>query len=90
MNNAPAYMYWLSSGVILHGCKKIFPAQSDTSFFVVVCFFFFLIVFYRAAPAAHGGSQARNQPTPEPQQHRIRASSATYTTVHGNGGSLTH
>ena len=26
---------------------------------------------------------------PEPQQHRIRAASATYTTAHGNAGSLT-
>uniref|UniRef100_A0A4X1UVP8 Uncharacterized protein n=1 Tax=Sus scrofa TaxID=9823 RepID=A0A4X1UVP8_PIG len=28
--------------------------------------------------------------TPQPQQHQIRASSATYTTAHGNAGSLTH
>ena len=31
-----------------------------------------------------------HQPTPEPQQRRIRAASATYTTAHGNAGSLTH
>ena len=30
------------------------------------------------------------QPTPQPQQHRIRATSATHTTAHGNAGSLTH
>ena len=30
------------------------------------------------------------QPTPQPQQHRIQASSATYTTAHGNAGFLTH
>ena len=29
------------------------------------------------------------QPTPEPQQCQIRATSATYTTAHGNAGSLT-
>ena len=27
---------------------------------------------------------------PQPQQRRIRAVSATYTTAHGNAGSLTH
>ena len=30
------------------------------------------------------------RPTPEPQQRRIRVTSATYTTAHGNAGSLTH
>ena len=30
------------------------------------------------------------RPTPEPQQRGIRAASATYTTAHGNAGSLTH
>ena len=30
------------------------------------------------------------QPIPQPQQHRIQATSATYTTVHGNTRSLTH
>jgi len=31
-----------------------------------------------------------HQPTPEPQQRGIQATSATYTTAHGNAGSLTH
>ena len=30
------------------------------------------------------------QPTPQPQQHQIRATSAIYTTAHGNARSLTH
>ena len=30
------------------------------------------------------------KPTPEPQQCRIRATSATYTTAYGNARSLTH
>ena len=29
-------------------------------------------------------------PTPQPQQHQIRAASATYTTAHGNTRFLTH
>ena len=47
---------------------------------------------------AYGSSQARGligtaaarRPTPQPQQCGIRAASATYTTAHGNAGSLTH
>ena len=57
------------------------------SFVVVVV----VVAISWAAPAAYGGSQARgHQPTPEPQQCGIRAASATYTTAHGNTGSLTH
>ena len=61
--------------------------------FLCVCLF----AFSRAAPIACGGSQARGligavaaRPMPEPQQRRIQASSATYTTAHGNARSLTH
>ena len=64
---------------------------------VVILFLFFVFCLFRAAPVAYGGSQARGLigavaalPTPEPQQHGIRAASATYTTAHGNAGSLTH
>ena len=59
--------------------------------------FFVFLLFLWAASVAHGGSQARGSnrscsrwPTPEPQQRRIRAASATYTTAHGKAGSLTH
>ena len=47
--------------------------------------------------SAYGSSQTRGQnrsysgqPTPQPQQCKIQAESATYTTGHGNAGSLTH
>ena len=56
-------------------------------------FYFFLVPY----PMAYGGSQARGRIgataaslTPQPQQHRIWAVSATYTRVHSNTGSLTH
>ena len=63
-----------------------------------VCVVFqFLFCLFRAAPAAYGGSQPRGSnwsyslwPTPQPQQCRIQATSVTYTTAHGNTGSLTH
>ena len=49
------------------------------NFFVLLLLFCFYI--FRAAFAAHGGSQARGL---------IRATAATYTTVHGNTRSLAH
>ena len=62
-----------------------------------IYFFFFLsFVFFRAPPRAHGGSQARGLIGAEAaglhhtQQFGIRATSATYTTAHGNAGSSTH
>ena len=57
----------------------------------------FFVCLFRAIPSGYGGSQARDsnrncscRPTPEPQQPGIRAVSSTYTTAHGNAGSLTH
>ena len=56
----------------------------------------FLFLFY-GAPTTCEGSQAKEsnqscscQPTPEPQQCCNWAASVTYTTAHGNAGSLTH
>ena len=53
--------------------------------------------FFRAITTAYRVSQARGSNgsyswwlTPQPQQHGIWAVSATYTTVHGTTGSLTH
>ena len=66
---------------------------SSTSLFF---FFFFLVIFFRATPVAYGGSLARGSnwslscwPRPQPQ-HQVWAASVTYTTDHGNLGSLTH
>ena len=57
-----------------------------------------LFAFSRATPMAYRGSQARGPigagaaglHTPQPQQCRIRAASANYTTAHGSEGFLTH
>ena len=56
-----------------------------------VLFFFFF--FFYGRPGAYGSSQARGQsrscqPMPQPQQRQIQATSVTYTTAHGNAGSL--
>ena len=53
---------------------------------------FLLFSLFRATLAAYGNSQARGQigwPTPQAQQCTIRSASVTYTTAHGNAGSLT-
>ena len=62
----------------------------------VFFFFFFLFFFFLCSLGPHLVPRLgmdRNYsfwPTPQPQQHRIWAASATYTTAHGNTGSLTH
>ena len=53
-----------------------------TNFF---CWFFFFLLF-KVAPMAYGSSQT----APQPQQLRIQTESVSYTTAHGNAGSLTH
>ena len=59
----------------------------------VFCFGFFVFCLFRAAPAACAGSQANQsyscQPTPQSQKCQIWAASVTYSTAHGNTGSLT-
>ena len=59
-------------------------------------FFFFFLIFSRARPVAYGSFPARDRIgaiatglQPEPQQHRIRATSVAYTTAHSNARSLT-
>ena len=60
-------------------------------------FFFFLFFFVFLGPHLQhvevprlGVNQSYCWPTPQPHQLGIRAASATYTTGHGNAGSLTH
>ena len=64
-----------------------------------VCFWLF--TFSRAAPVWHTevprlgvelnlSCSRWPMPEPQPQQHRIEAMSATYTTAHSNARSLTH
>ena len=46
-------------------------------------YYFFFFCFLGFAPAAYGSSQARGAAMPDP-------SHVSYTTAHGNAGSLTH
>ena len=75
-------------GIPSAGSYNLCDLGSKIFYFFFLFFFFFL---FMAAPAAYGHSQARGcRPTRHPQQRRIRAASATYTTAHGNATSLTH
>ena len=71
-------------------------AASSSSLFLFWGFLFVcLFCLFRAALMAYGGSQARGliratAEPPEPQKCQIGATSATYTTAHGNTRSLTH
>ena len=65
--------------------------------YIYIFFFFCLFAFFRAAshgiwrfPGLGSNQSCNRWPTPQPQQCRIWAASATYTTVHGNAGSLAH
>ena len=62
----------------------------DRNIFVI--FSFCLFVFSTVALSAYWGSiwSYNYRSIPQSQQHRIQAESATYTTAHGNAGSLTH
>ena len=61
-------------------------------------FFFFFFGLFRAVLSSYGYFQARDRigavcsrwPLPQPQQSWSPATSVTYTTTHGNTGSLTH
>ena len=63
---------------------------------LIISIFTFLL--FRAIPAAYGSSQARGQigTTAASLHHshsnagKVRSASATYTTAHGNAGSLIH
>ena len=63
------------------------------SFIFIYLFGFFVFCLFRAAPSAYGSSQARARigavAGSLPQGHS-NARTATYTTAHGNAGSLTH
>ena len=55
-------------------------------------FFFLSLVFLGLRPRHMGVPrlEVQLQPTSGPQQCKIQATSGTYTTAHGNAGSLTH
>ena len=83
--------YREAEGVLTNACVEFINVNFPSYFFFV------FLPFSWATPTVYGGFQARGLIgavatglTPQPQQHGIQATSATYTTAHGNAGSLTH
>ena len=64
------------------------------SFFLSFFFFFFLNKGYTCSiwkfPGYGSNQNYSCQPTPQPEQRRIQATSVTYSTAHGTTESLTH
>ena len=62
----------------------------------VLCFLFFYFIFlgqhprHMEVPRLGSNWGYSCPPTPQPQQHRCRGASVTYTTAHSNARSLTH
>ena len=73
-------------------CQK--PSACIKMIMWFLCFFFFCLFgphsLHMRLPGSGSKQYCSCWYTPEPQQHRTRAMSATYTTVHGNARSLTH
>ena len=65
---------------------------------LVVCLYIYMFIYlflgphpqHVEVPSLGSNWSYRCWPTPQPQQCRIRATSVTYTTAHGNTRSLTH
>ena len=64
----------------------------DLIFFFCFLFFCFLgpHLWHVEVPRLGSNQSCSHWPIPQPQQHQIRAASMTYTTAHGDAGSLTH
>ena len=89
------YLNWkMKCTLFINGLStKVKRQRLSDSIFLFFCLF----TFSRAAPMSYGGFQARGligccscRPMPQPQQRGMWATSGTYTTAHGNAGSLTH
>ena len=74
----------------------IWPSLFIYLLFFFVFFFFFFLLFLGPLPqhmeVPRLGVESELQPPAyaQPQQRGTRVASATYTTAHGNAGSLTH
>ena len=68
----------------------IFPKVTVSEAFAAVVVFLGLHLWHMEVPRLGVELELQLPPIPQPQQHQIRAESATYTTAHNNAGSLTH
>ena len=92
----PSLMSFIRDCISLKCIKIFFVAKVMINFCkcLMICFLFFLSFQGHTRgkwtfPGQGSNQSYSRQPTPEPQQRRIRAVSATYTTAHRNARSLT-
>ena len=71
-------------------CRKISNLWCNWTFFLVFSVLLGLQLPHMKVPRLGVQRSCSHWPTPEPQQGQIQAVSVTYTTAHGNTGSLTH
>ena len=93
-------LFWYGAVGGVYKFWRLIPCPLNIcTYFLPSCGLSFFFFFFHFLGRSHGiwrftgwGSNwsHSHRPTPEPQQHRIRATSATYTTPHGNARSLTH
>ena len=79
--------------VAYSGTLHIQTFQLQFNFYLFICLFIYLCCLFalsRAAPEAYGGSQARGQIGAVAADLHQSHSYTTYTTAHGNAGSLIH
>ena len=81
--------------IIFNNESLSFICETKNMLSIVICFLFLSILgpypLHMEVPRLGSNWSCSRQPTPQPQQRRgIPATSATYTTAHGNAGSLTH
>ena len=74
--------------------RSLSVATNAIIFFLSFFFFSFLgthVALWRfPGESSNWSYNCRPTPQPQPQPRQIRAASVTYTTAHGNAGSLTH
>ena len=68
----------------------LFLYKTIKSFVFVLLFCLFVVCLFQGHTCSIWLFPGQGSNIPQPQQHRIRAMSVTYTTAHGNTGSLTH
>ena len=88
------FFLWLVIGISNSLCykwcerQKLKPVDSFFFFFSSFCFLG-LHLWHMEVPTLGVKLELSGPPMPQAQQHQIRAVSSTYTTAHGNAGSLT-
>ena len=72
-------------------CQTNLESHSDFYFlFYFICLFVFLGLHSQHMEVPRSHQNYGCWPTPQPRQHGIWPASVTYTTSHGNAGSVTH